>query len=340
MDKFKADRRTLLKGGTIASLAASVGMTDLVPNAFAAQTHATLHPRAPQGLDGSGTKLVLLGTGGGPILGQRRHMTSHLLISNGATYVVDCGMTVSNRIAQARGDFKSIKGVFITHHHPDHNAEYGPLLLMAWIQGRYGSLETYGPPPLRQITDDYLKSIKWTTDLWVEDMKVPPFPAINVHEVAVGGPVMSDENVRVTATLVQHPPIVPALGYRFDFQNRSIAFSGDTVMAESVVELARGADVLVHEAMYVPALDRMIDVLAGGKAPAQRHATIMDHMLRDHTTAEQAGIVAERAGVKTLVLSHLTPGADRPVVPPATWINEAKKHFSGEVILGDDLMVI
>ena len=213
-------------------------------------------------------------------------------------------------------------------------------MLMAWIRGLYGKLDTFGPPPLQEITTHYLQSIKWTTDLWIKDLKVPPFPTINVHEVAKPGLVMKDDNVRVTATLVQHPPIVPALAYRFDFKDRAIVFSGDTVMADSLIELAKGADVLVHEAMYLPALGEMIRALSGKNASPQLGAQAMDHMLRDHTPVEQVGIFAQKAGVKTLVLSHLTPGTDMLLVPTSAWFEQAKKHFSGEVIVGEDMMII
>lgn len=333
------DRRTVLRGGALASLAVGAGVATQPSAAQKTADHDVLSaaiPRAPEGLNENGTKLVLLGTCGGPMLGQPRHMTSQIMISNGAAYVLDCGMTVSNRIAQAGIAFDKIRGVFITHHHPDHNSEYGPLLLMSWIHGLHGELNTYGPPPLQDITDYYLKSIDWTVKLWIEDLKGPPFPKINAHEIAGSGPVMADDDVRVTAALVRHPPIVPAFGYRFDFHDRSIAFSGDTVMVESVVDLAKGADVLVHEAMYMPALDRMV-AIAGGH---DRAAILKAHMLRDHTSAVNAGLVAQRAGVKTLVLSHLTPGGVHPAVTDAQWRSAAATHFRGEIIVGHDLMVI
>lgn len=298
---------------------------------------------APEALKGvKGTKLVLLGTCGGPVLGQRRHMTSQILISNGATYVVDCGMTVTNRIAEARVPLNSIRGVFITHHHPDHNAEYGPLLLMSWIWGLGGEINTYGPPPLGQITQDYLRSIQWTVDLWRKDTRIGPFPKVNVQEISKPGHVMQDENVRVTSTLVKHPPIVPAFGYRFDFKDRSIAFSGDTVPLEAVAQLAHGADVLVHEAMYEPAIPAIVAGLARqrGLSGPQWPKVMTEHMLREHSPVEQVGRIAQEAGVGTLVLSHLTPGANEPVVTDAEWRARAGVHFKGRIIVGHDLMVI
>jgi hypothetical protein len=88
--------------------------------------------------------------------------------------------------------------------------------------------------------------------------RVPLVPLVHVHELGAGGFVMKDENVAVTAAVVDHPPVVPAFAYRFDAADRSIVISGDTARSDRVVELARGADVLVHSAVYLPAVDRMV----------------------------------------------------------------------------------
>jgi ribonuclease BN (tRNA processing enzyme) len=324
-----------LAGVAVAGMAAS---TSAVPD-----TTAGNESLAPEALkNAKGTKLVLLGTCGGPVLGQRRHMTSQILVSNGATYVVDCGMTVTNRIAEAGVPLKSIRGVFITHHHPDHNSEYGPLLLMSWMWGLRGEINTYGPPPLSEMTRDYLRSIQWSVDLWIKDVKIEPFPNVNAHDLATPGHVMEDENVRVRSTLVQHPPIVPAYAYRFDFKDRSFVFSGDTVPLEAMAQLAHGADVLVHEAMYEPIIPTLVKELAAqrGLTGPQWPQIMTDHMMRDHSPVEEVGRLAQEAGVGTLVLSHLTPGANTPAVSDDEWRARAALHFKGKIVVGHDLMVI
>jgi hypothetical protein len=188
-----------------------------------------------------GTKLVLLGTGSGPIPGLPRRMASSLMVHNGAAYVLDCGLGVTNEYARTGIPFSALQAIFITHHHPDHNVEYGPLLIIGWGAGMRQSVHAYGPPPLRQITEDYFRSAKPTIDFWAEDFRLAPLQTIEVHEIANSGPVMQDDNVKVTSALVQHPPVRPALGYRFDFPDRSIAFSGDTVPLEAVAQMAKGS---------------------------------------------------------------------------------------------------
>src|SRR6516164_3253818 len=149
------------------------------------------------------------------------------------------------------------------------------------------SVRAYGPPPLMQMTTDYLRSAKATIDFWAEDFRIPPLRTIEVHEIPGSGLVMQDETVKVTSVLVQHPPVTPALGYRFDFPDRSIVFSGDTVALEDVARLARGADVLVHEAIDFSAMEVFVrqQIAAGATG---RVEDVMAHMRADHTSAEDA----------------------------------------------------
>jgi ribonuclease BN (tRNA processing enzyme) len=137
--------------------------------------------------------------------------------------------------------------------------------------------------------------------------------------------------VRVTAALVDHPPVVPSFAYRFDSNDRSIVISGDTRMSDNLIELARGADVLVHDAYFdEAAVDRLV---AGVGNAARLEESIMSH----HTSAVDAGRVARAAGVKTLVLSHCVPAEDAAITDEL-WMRAAKTHFDGEVVAGRDLL--
>jgi ribonuclease BN (tRNA processing enzyme) len=319
----------------IAGAAATPALALTTPGA--AQTRSAAE-QAQAALKGAkGTKLVLLGTAAGPVPGRARKMTSHVMLSNGSAYVLDCGLGVTDRLAQTGIPFSALKSIFITHHHADHNIEYGPLLIIGWIQGLRLDVRAYGPPPLRQMTEDFLRAYKTTVDFWAEDLKMKPLAAVEVQEVAAAGAVMQDDNVKVTAAIVQHPPVKPALAYRFDFKDRSIAFSGDTAPSEAVAQLAKGADVLVHETMYVPALEKYIrEQIAKGRPV--KYEPYMAHMHADHTPAEDVGRIAQEAGVKTLVLSHLTPAIDS--ISDDTWRAPVAKSFKGEIIVAKDLMVV
>jgi ribonuclease BN (tRNA processing enzyme) len=322
-------------GSTLAVAAASAtpaeeawAKAEQADAALTAQVRAAL--KAAQG-----TKLVLLGTGAGGGAGGPRRGGAPLMVSHGAAYVLDCGLGVTNQFARTGTPFNALRAIFITHHHPDHNIEFGPLLVIGWVRGMLQSVRAFGPPPLTQMTRDYLASQKATIDFWAEDFQMPPLQMIEFHDLASAGPVMQDENVKVTSVLVRHPPVTPAYGYRFDFHDRSIAFSGDTVPLEAVARMARGADVLVHEAMNFTAIEALERSGAGLPGPIE---TIMRHMRADHSAPEDVGRIAQEAGVKTLVLSHLGP--NDASLSDAEWRTPAARFFKGEIIVGHDLMVI
>jgi hypothetical protein len=221
---FGLSRRKLLSGLVVTpALAATVE-----PSAAQTDGLRWTPQQAQAALNAKGTKLVLLGTAAGPVPGRSREMTSHVMLSNGAAYVLDCGMGVTNQYARTGIPFHALKSIFITHHHADHNIEYGPLLIVGWIQGLPLDVRAFGPPPLKQMTDDFMRAYKQTVDFWAEDFHMEPLTSINVQEISTPGLVTQDDNVKVSAILVEHPPVKPALGYRFDFKDRSIAFSGDT----------------------------------------------------------------------------------------------------------------
>jgi ribonuclease BN (tRNA processing enzyme) len=284
-----------------------------------------------------GTKLVLLGTGAGPVPGRSREMTSHVMLSNGAAYVLDCGMGVTNQYARTGIPFHALKSIFITHHHADHNIEYGPLLVVGWIHGLALDVRAFGPPPLKQMTENFMRAYKQTVDFWAEDFQIKPLTSVDVQEISAAGPVIQDDNVKVSAILVEHPPVKPALAYRFDFKDRSIAFSGDTAPLEAVAKMAEGADVLVHETMYVPAVEDYIKARIALGEPV-KFDVVMAHMKASHTASEDVGRIAQEAGVKALVLSHLNPPIDS--IDDETWRAPVAKSFKGEIIVGKDLMVM
>jgi ribonuclease BN (tRNA processing enzyme) len=252
---------------------------------------------------------------------------------NERAYVVDCGDGVARQLVMANVPLASLKSVFITHHHSDHNADYGNLLLLAWTAGLKQRVDTWGPPPLQRMTRLFFEMNGYDIKTRIADEGRPALaPLIHAHELRSGGVVMQDENVKVTAAIVHHPPVSPAFGYRFDAADRSIVISGDTTPTKSVIELATGADVLVHDALFEPGIDRMV-------ARVPNAVSLKRSILSHHTSAEAAGRVAHEAGVKTLVLSHLVP-ADDPEITPQMWIDAAAKHFDGEIIVGRDLLEI
>src|SRR5258708_4720304 len=152
-------------------------------------------------------------------------------------------------------------------------------------------------------------------------------PLVHANEVRRAGLVMKDDLVSVTCAVVDHPLVALALAYRFDCPDRSIVFSGDTRRSANLIALARGADILVHEVLYLPA------------APGAPGSLLRKHVVESHTPVEEAGRVAAEAGVKTLVLSHFVP-SENPPIADSQWLAGAKTHFSGRIIVGHGLLGI
>ncbi len=144
-------------------------------------------------------------------------------------------------------------------------------------------------------------------------------------------PVFEDDRVRVSATLVEHGTMYPALAYRFDTPRWSVVFSGDTVPSPSLIALAAGADVLVHESVDPLFADRVFG--DPPHTPAQQAAA--DVVVGKHTPATVLGSVAQQARVSTLVVSHMTPAN----LPESYWRGMIT-GFDGEVIVGTDLATI
>jgi ribonuclease BN (tRNA processing enzyme) len=195
-------------------------------------------------------------------------------------------------------------------------------------------------PGLADLTRKCNEAFAYSNNVFMRDTGLQDTSALAVvHELALPNigasytntsprmspfPVMTDDHVRVSATLVPHGPVFPSFAFRFDTEHGSVTFSGDTMMSDNLIELAHGSDVLVHEAVNTE----------GGNLPAAARS----HMLQSHTEVQQVGTVAARADVPKLVLSHISDFG--PSLDPVQWAKWAKQGYSGDVIVGSDLQAI
>jgi ribonuclease BN (tRNA processing enzyme) len=306
------------------------------------------HPGAAQTASkpASGTIVVTLGTRGGPLPTKDRAQSSNLLVVNGTLYLIDAGDGATRRIVQAGYDFKKIGKIFITHPHSDHTNGLATLLASEWEYQRREPIDVYGGGVERLVAGaiDYLTPNAEIR--WAEGKQVPMAEIFHGHDVAPGV-VYQDANVKVTAVENTHfhfPPGSPPFGkyksfsYRFDTPGRSIVFTGDTGPSEAVTELAKGADVLFTEVLNT---DDVVELYKRNgvwqtKTPAEQDGFIR-HMKEEHVTPEEVGRMATTAGVKTVVMTHLAATFD-PNDDYQRYVDEAKKYFSGPIILAKDLM--
>lgn len=245
------------------------------------------------------------------------------------------------RLAEMQIPIDTLKNFYLTHHHSDHMMDIPAMMNIAWATGMKGPVPMFAPKPIQQ-------TLKAAIEVFSEDYRFrgaggryDPIQnlfvaktvkkADKIHQPVV---IFEDDTVKVSAIKVPHSKFDLALGLRFDNAERSIALSGDTRISENIVTLAKGADILVHEAIYWPGIEKMLLERGNGTIPKSQE----DYFRNEHTTAEDAGEIASEAGVKTLVLNHLISGPD--AVTDAQWITNAKQYFNGEVIVARDRMIL
>jgi ribonuclease BN (tRNA processing enzyme) len=307
-------RRDLLRLSALGSLASVVRIS-----MAAAQT-----PAKPR------TRIVFLGTKGGPRVETGRSNPASLIEIGGTRIVLDCGMGVSHQLAEAHVPLASIKYILISHHHSDHNLEYGNLVYNAWAAGLSTPIHSFGPKGIEAMTRIYWELNKFDVETRIADEGRPdPRRLLIAKDIDVDGEVLKTDDFTVTAFRTPHPPITDNFAYKVITADGVIVFSSDTEYNPKLAEFAKGADVLVHEALYAPFVDRIVARVKNG-------ATLGKHLLASHTTTEDVGKIAAAAGVKRLVLSHLVPG-DIDVTDDQ-WIAGVRKSYSGQVIVAKDLM--
>jgi ribonuclease BN (tRNA processing enzyme) len=281
----------------------------------------------------SRTRLILLGTKGGPRVSPGRSNPSILILVNNTPYLIDCGYGTSRQLIAAGVPPEKLRYILITHHHSDHDLEFGPLIYNAWAAGSTARIDAYGPPGLVRMIGAFFNYLEFDIRTRIADEGRPdPRRLIVSHEISRPGVVLRNRDVTITCTRVHHPPITQSYAYRFDAPDRSIVISGDTAYSPELIKLAKGADVLVHEVMYLPGVEALLQRVGNA-------ARLRQHLLQSHTSTEDAGKVAAQAGVKTLVLSHFVPGDD-PSITDEMWAEGARKHFGGRVVVGKDLLEI
>ena len=281
----------------------------------------------------AGTRLILLGTKGGPRVGGERSNPAAAIVIDGVPYVIDCGQGVTRQLVRAGIAPNTIHNIFITHMHSDHNLELGGLFYSAWSAGLSAPVMVYGPPMIDDMMRAFLDYMKVDIDIRIGDEGKPdPRKLLRTQVIDHDGVVLQNAQVKVTAVRNIHPPIEQSYALRFDTHDRSIVISGDTNRSDAVIALAKGADVLVHEVLYVPGVDALARRVPNA-------TTLREHLLASHCSTEDVGRVAAAAGVKKLVLTHFVPGDD-PSITDAMWMEGVRKHYSGEVVVGRDLMVI
>lgn len=278
--------------------------------------------------------LSLLGVKGGPAIRPGSSMpTSTLLCLAGRTIVIDAGLGVTRAICDRRVRLTEIDLVFITHLHSDHYLELGPLIHTAWTAGLSRPVTVFGPPGLADYWRGFLASMAFDIAIRIEDEGRPPLSDLVDINMLAEGEVLSQDGLTVNALRNVHPPIEESFALRFEGNGKRIVLSGDTAFLPSLVPFSREADLLVHEAMLTEGVDALVARVPNGGEPLRQH------ILRSHTTAEDAGRIATAARVGRLALNHFVPDGI-PGFGEQKWQEAVRRTWDGPLSIGFDGLTI
>jgi len=296
--------------------------------------------------------VTMCGTSGPlPIRGRAKACVA--IQAGGLLYLVDVGPESNKNLMLWRLPLAKVGAVFITHLHSDHIGDLGEFNMQSWVAGRASPLTVVGPAGTDRLVAGFNEAytadhgfrhahhdhgdVKLPIDAGVMVANVVTLPAAPDAEGVVRKVVWSQNGLTVTAVAVNHFPVVPAFGYRFDYKGRSVVISGDTRKWPPLATAAKGADLLIHEAQNSDMTKALVGFLGGAGMP--RQASIMTDTLSYHTTPVEAAEIARDAGVKALVLTHLTQ-AGLPFFTPEAFTKGMNETGFTNWRLADDGLVI
>lgn len=280
--------------------------------------------------DDKALRIILCGTSS-PLPDPNRAKSCVAVIAGGRCYIVDTGPESWKTLALMNFPGARIAAILLTHFHSDHIGDLGEFRLQTWVGGRRAPLPVYGPVGVARVVggfneayalDDSYRTAHHGSDVMPSTAAPLVARSFSAPEGAPPGRtavVLEDEGLTISAFAVDHAPASPAVGYRFDYRGRSVVISGDTKKVPAVAVAAKGADILIHDALS----QRLRGIIASAARDAggARVAKLFDDIGDYHASPVQAAETANEAGVRHLVYTHFVP----PLLRPAL----ARVYFEG-----------
>ena len=284
---------------------------------------------------------------GGPFPDIKRAGPCVVVMAGGHLYIVDAGQGAARNITLMGFQMGKVDAVLLTHFHSDHIADLGEIMMQRWVGGSNTKpLDVIGPPGVETVIEGFNRAYSLDSGYRVAhhgEATVPPSGAggsarpfsLSADEDA-SVVVVDDGNLKVTVFKVNHAPVSPVVGYRFDYKGRSLVISGDTIPCGSLTKQSQGAEILFQSALQ-PSMVKLIHDQAGlSSVPSL--AKITEDIPGYHSSPEDAAKTAAAAGVKQLVLYHITPPIPHPLLNNI-YLGDAGKYYSGPITIGEDGML-
>lgn len=294
--------------------------------------------------DDDALRVLLCGTSS-PLPSRDRAKSCVAVFAAGKFWVVDTGPGAWNNLALWRIPGRRIGAVLLTHFHSDHMGELGEFNLMTWVDGRDASLRVFGPPGVERVVAGFEEAYALDTGYRVDhhgaELLPPGTSRMQALPNSAGAtaptPILEEAGLTITMFPVDHRPVRPAVGYRFDYAGRSVVVSGDTIASPTLTEVSHGADVLVHEAQANHLVAKIGAAATANDRP--RTAKIMADISDYHTTPVDAAKIANEAGVGLLVFNHLTPPPPTKLLEPVYVRGVASVRKEGWTLGEDGLLI-
>jgi ribonuclease Z len=312
---------------------------------------AALYQRAAQAVPGrdllaslgDGLHVGLCGTGS-PMTNPKRAGPCNVVVAGNQVLVIDMGENGNRNLNMMGISAGDVDALLLTHFHSDHIDGLGPLMLYHWTRGTSTApLPVYGPEGVEQVVAGFNAAYALDHSYRIAHHGEEVVPSSGggaaARPFALEGNsavILQDGGLTVKAFKVDHDPIKPAVGYRFDYKGRSVCISGDAAKSDNLIATCKGADLIVHDALQPQMLRNVGAAFAadGNATTAKIFTDIEDY----HATPEQAAESAQAAGAQMLVLSHLVPPLPFAYLYPA-FLGDATAQFDGDIVVGEDGML-
>lgn len=287
-------------------------------------------PEAPDGL-----RVFFCGTSS-PLPAPDRTQACVAVSAGDRLFLVDAGAGSARTAALGRVPLQHLQAILLTHFHSDHIAALYDFDLNSWVAGRPAPLTVIGPEGVQQVVDGfnlaYAQDRAYRVAHHGAELLPPALGVLEARTVADGN-VLDEDGLTIRMFAVDHSPVMPAVGYRFDYRGRSVVVSGDTVITDTLVEAARGADLLIQDGISLPIVTAM--EVAATEAGNTRMAKIFHDIQDYHAPVSGLADLIDATGVRQLVVYHLVP-------PPQNLLMERifRRDLPENAVLAEDGMII